>query len=118
MEVILTDEFLGWFTALPQAQKRAVSRSLDLLEQAGPTLEHPHSSQLHGSKYALRELRIQAQGKPLRALYAFDPRRDAVVLVGGDKTGDERFYKRLIPIAERIWEQYLEEQRAGLHEED
>jgi hypothetical protein len=52
--------------------------------------------------------------------YFFDPRRDAVLLIGGEKTGekDERFYGRMIPVAERILEQYLDEQRRGLHDED
>jgi hypothetical protein len=57
----------------------------------------------------LRELRTQAEGDPLRTLYAFDPSRQAVLLIGGDKTGDDRFYERMIPIAERIWGHYLEE---------
>jgi hypothetical protein len=60
-------------------------------------------------EYALRELR--RSGQPIRMLYAFDPERQAVVLVGGDKTGDERFYEREVPRAERIWEQYLKERK-------
>jgi len=49
----------------------------------------------------------------LRVLYAFDPRRQAVLLIGGDKTGDGRFYERMVPKAEAIWEQYLREQGFG-----
>jgi len=51
----------------------------------------------------------RADGSPLRTLYAFDPSRQAVLLIGGDKTGDDRFYERMIPLAERIWSAYLEE---------
>ena len=58
----------------------------------------------------LRELRIQSGGRPLLVLYIFDPRRDALLLIGGDKTGDDRFYERLIPQAERLWEIYQKEQ--------
>ncbi len=47
--------------------------------------------------------------EPLRTLYAFDPSRHAVLLIGGDKTGDDRFYARMIPLAERLWTEYLEE---------
>jgi hypothetical protein len=47
----------------------------------------------------------------LRVLYAFDPQRDAVLLVGGDKTGDDRFYETYVPRAELIWARYVEEQR-------
>lgn len=46
---------------------------------------------------------------PLRVFYAFDPVRQAVLLIGGDKTGDDRFYERMIPLAERIWIRYIEE---------
>jgi hypothetical protein len=48
----------------------------------------------------------------LRVFYAFDPLRQAILLIGGDKTGDGRFYKVMIPRATAIWEQYLEELRA------
>ncbi len=54
----------------------------------------------------------------MRIVYAFDPRRDAVLLIGGDKSGDRRFYARIVPLAERIWRDYLAEQAAGLHEEE
>lgn len=70
---------------------------------------HPYASAIKGATFALRELRTQAEGDPLRTLYAFDPSRQAVLLIGGDKTGDDRFYDRMIPVAERIWNEYLEE---------
>jgi hypothetical protein len=57
----------------------------------------------------LRELRIQSVGRPFRVFYAFDPARQAVVLIGGDKTGDARFYERMVPLAERLWKEYLDE---------
>jgi hypothetical protein len=63
----------------------------------------------------MRELRIQSGGKPLRSFYAFDPRRTAILLIGGDKTGDDRFYERMIPIADRLYDDYLVElRREGL----
>lgn len=56
-----------------------------------------------GRCFALKELRIQHRGRPLRAFFAFDPLRQAVVLCAGDKTGnDKRFYKEMVPMAERI----------------
>jgi len=72
-------------------------------------LPHPYSSAIKGASFALRELRTQAEGDPLRTLYAFDPSRQAVLLIGGDKTGDDLFYDRMISVAERIWNEYLEE---------
>ena len=81
-----------------------------LLEAKGTTLGFFYSSVIEGTRYPLRELRIQSGGKPLRVLYAFDPLRQAVLLLGGDKTGDNRFYMTLIPRAESIWESYLRDQ--------
>lgn len=63
----------------------------------------------------MKELRTQCQGRPLRTFFAFDPRRTAILLIGGDKTGDKRFYERMIPLAERLYNNYLEElRREGL----
>jgi hypothetical protein len=82
---------------------------LSLIEEHGVTLRFPHSSRVVGSKIALRELRPTAGRSPLRVLYAFDPARQAVLLTGGDKGADQRFYDRMIPIAERLWTEYLKE---------
>ena len=57
----------------------------------------------------MRELRIQSGGKPLRVFYAFDPRRSAILLIGGDKTGDDRFYERMIPVADDLYDLYVQE---------
>jgi hypothetical protein len=57
----------------------------------------------------MRELRVQVGGMPYRIFYAFDPRRAAILLIGGNKAGDDRFYERMIPIADRIYDGHLEE---------
>ncbi len=108
-EVIYTDEFGAWFERLSEGEQDRVYCSVGLLERRGVTLGFPHSSSIKGASFALRELRTQAEGDPLRTLYAFDPARNAVLLIGGDKTGDDRFYERMIPAAERLWKSYLEE---------
>ena len=59
----------------------------------------------------MRELRVQSGGHPLRIFYAFDPRRTAILLIGGDKTGDDRFYETYLPIADRLYDTYLEDLR-------
>lgn len=59
----------------------------------------------------MRELRVQSDGEPVRVFYAFDPRRTAILLIGGDKAGDDRFYERMIPRADRLYDQYLIELR-------
>ena len=59
----------------------------------------------------MQELRIQHQGNPIWIFYAFDPRRCAILLIGGDKTGNDRFYEKYVPIADRLYDEYLEELR-------
>jgi len=57
----------------------------------------------------MRELRIQSEGRPLRVFYAFDPRRSAILLIGGAKTGDDRFYEQMIPVADELYDVHLQE---------
>ncbi len=59
----------------------------------------------------MRELRTQSGGKPLRTLYVFDPFRTAILLMGGDKTGNDRWYEQCVPVADRIYQRYLDELR-------
>lgn len=63
----------------------------------------------------MRELRVQHAGRPYRVLYAFDPRRTAILLVGGDKTGDDRWYQTFVPLADDLYDLHLEQlRREGL----
>jgi hypothetical protein len=59
----------------------------------------------------MRELRVQSSGKPIRVFYAFDPRRMAILLLGGDKTGNDRFYATFTPVADRLYDEHLEQLR-------
>ncbi len=80
----------------------------------GPNLPRPHSDTVNGSKFKnMKELRTQHSGKPYRTLYAFDPRRTAILLVGGNKEGKKNWYKTLIPIADKLFEQHLEDLKKG-----
>jgi hypothetical protein len=75
---------------------KSVDFSVALLSEAGPTLKMPHSSGVESSRHKhMRELRIQHEGRPYRVLYAFDPRRAAILLIGGDKTGNDRWYESM-----------------------
>ncbi len=67
------------------------------------------ASAIKGTKHALRELRPKAGRSPLRIFYAFDPNRDALLLIGGDKSNDSKLYVRLTKQAEAIWSDYLRE---------
>jgi hypothetical protein len=79
-----------------------------LLEKKGPTLPFPYSSDIRGARHShMRELRVQHKGRLLRVLYAFDPRQAAILLIGGHKTGDERWYEVNVPLADEIYDRHL-----------
>ena len=114
-DVEFTHEFERWWTELDEAVQDAIDRAVHLLEARGPALPFPHSSDVHGSKHGnMRELRVQVSGDPYRISYAFDPRRAAILPIGGSKAGDDRFYERMIPIADRLYDEHL----VGLEKED
>ena len=111
-EIEYTDEFGNWWDTLSEKEQNDIVAVVNLLADKGFNLPFPYSSGLIGSKHSqMRELRVQSGGKPIRIFYAFDPRRIAILLVGGDKTGDDRFYEKYIPIADRLYDIYLEEIR-------
>jgi hypothetical protein len=88
--VEFTDEFERWWTELDDAVPDAID--------------------VRGSRHGnMRELRVQAGGDPHRIFYAFDPRRTAILLIGASKAGDEQFYERMIPIADRLYDEHLKE---------
>jgi hypothetical protein len=109
-EVEFSDEFARWWEGLNAAEQKSVDFTVSLWQQVGPTLRMPHSSGIGMSRYPhMRELRIQHEGRPYRVLYAFDPRRTAILLIGGDKTGNSRWYDEYVPRADAIYEKYLRE---------
>jgi hypothetical protein len=97
-----------WWDSLDADEQESVAASVELLRQLGPHLPRPHADPLAGSRHSnMKELRTQHHGRPLRTLFAFDPRRSAILLIGGDKSGDDRFYERLIPLADRLFDEHL-----------
>jgi len=107
-EVEYTDEFAGWWDTLTEDEQNSVDAGVELLEAFGPRLPFPQSSGVESSRHShMRELRIQHRGRPFRVLYAFDPRRVALLLIGGDKTGDRRWYERYVPIADHLYDEHL-----------
>jgi hypothetical protein len=95
VEIEATEAYAAWYLALAKREAAAVDRKVKMLQIAGVTLPFPHSSDIKGGRYPFRELRVNSPS--IRVFYAFDPARKAVLLIGGDKSGDERFYDRLIP---------------------
>lgn len=109
-DVESTDEFGSWFVDLSETDQDAIDFTVDLLLAQGPNLRFPRSSGISNSRHShLRGLRIQSEGRPPRVFYAFDPRRSATLLIGGDKTGDDRFYERRIPVADELYDVHLKE---------
>lgn len=109
-EVEFTDEFDEWWDGLTVDEQNSIADGVYVLEEFGPTLARPQADTVRGSKYPnMRELRIQHQGRPYRVLYAFDPRRVGVLLIGGDKTGKSRWYEEFVPTADTIYSQHLRE---------
>ena len=107
-----TDDFGKWWAGLSESEQESLDVSVRLLEDRGPSLGFPHSSGINGSRHGhMRELRTQHDGRPLRTLYAFDPRRSVILLIGGDKTGDGRWYDTHIPIADRLYDEHLAQLR-------
>jgi hypothetical protein len=107
-DVEYTDEFGAWWQGLTEDEQISLDASVRLLEALGPTLKYPHSSGIHGSKHGhMRELRTQHDGRPYRTLYAFDPRRAAILLIAGDKTGQDRWYEENVPKADKLYDDHL-----------
>ncbi len=107
-QVIMDDEFKLWIESLETHQVDKIFGYIKLLEHFGPKLGRPRVDTIKGSKVGnLKELRIPISGDPWRVLFAFDPSRRAILLVGGNKRGDDRWYEVNIPIAEKRLSRYL-----------
>lgn len=115
-EVEYTDEFGAWWSSLTVAEQEDVRASVAVLRSIGPSLGRPHVDSVDSSKHAnMKELRVQHRGRPYRVLFAFDPRRTAILLIGGNKTGKRRWYQEFVPVADRLYDEHLETlRREGL----
>ena len=111
-DVEYTDQFGEWWQELSEDQQDAIVARVDLLIEHGPNLPFPYSSDVAISHHGrMRELRVQSGGRPIRIFYAFDPRRTSILLIGGDKTGNDRFYEEYVPVADALYDAHLKELR-------
>lgn len=103
--------FEQWLEQQNDADRENVLAHLKVLREMGPGLSRPYADTLKGSSMAnLKELRVQSAGEPIRVLFAFDPDRQGVILCGGHKGNEKRFYKDMIALAEAEYENHLKEQ--------
>lgn len=111
-EIRVTDEFMAWFATLDDTSQALVSDAIDRLGDAGPQLGRPLVDRITGSQvHNMKELRPASTGRSeVRVLFAFDPWRSAILLIGGDKSGAwSAWYRAAIPRAEELYAVYLKE---------
>ncbi len=110
-----TDNFDEWFDGLDDNDRTYVLASLMVLRERGPMLSRPYADSVYGSTHSnMKELRVQSKGKPIRAFFAFDPKRKGIVLCAGNKSGKEKnFYETMIPIADREFTAHLKKLNKG-----
>ncbi len=113
-QVEYTSEFETWWNGLTQEEQIELDAKVRLLEQHGPVLPRPHSDVIVTSKHAnMKELRGKVvfldRRAELRVLYAFDRRRMAILLIGGDKTGNPQWYEEYVPVADRLFDDHLKQ---------
>lgn len=107
-EVEYTDEFDGWFGRLGEEAQEDVALAVEKLEERGPALPRPLADTVEGSRHSnMKELR--PLGTNMRVLFAFDSRRMAILLIGGDKTNRwSEFYEEMIPVADDLYDEHLD----------
>jgi hypothetical protein len=107
-EVEGTDEFVSWYDSLTDDESERVDAAVEILMEGGPAEGRPLVDTVRGSRHAnMKELR--PRGGYLRILFAFDPRRTAILLIGGDKTDRwQAWYDVYIPIADALYDEHLE----------
>src|ERR1700690_648592 len=107
-DVEFTARFETWWNSLSADEQVEIGAKVELLQERGPTLPRPHADVISTSRHAnMKELRGKVEERRLRVLYAFDPRRTALLLLGGDKTGDPNWYEKFVPIADDLFDRHL-----------
>jgi len=107
-EVEFSEEFGFWWDSLSADEQESVDFGVRLLQERGPYLKPPYADTIRGSKHPnMNKPRCQHDGRPYRVLFAFDPRRVGLLLIGGDKTGNPRWYEEFVPMADEIYERHL-----------
>jgi hypothetical protein len=109
-DVEYTDEFEQWWDTLSMNEQAAIDVAVEVLQEKGPGLGRPLVDTVAGSRHSnMKELR---PGGSIRVLFAFDPRRTAILLIGGDKRHQwNAWYEEMIPVADQLFDDHLAELR-------
>jgi hypothetical protein len=115
-EVEFTGQFETWWNSLAEDEQVEINAKVELLQERGPTLPRPRADVISTSRHAnMKELRGKVDNRQLRVLYAFDLRRTALLLLGGDKTGDPNWYETFVPLADDLFDQHLRQLERRRH---
>jgi len=108
-EVEYTDQFGEWWDNLAEEEQEAVTAAVNVLQRGGPNLGRPLVDTIKQSRHKnMKELIPPASD--IRVLFAFDPRRAAILLIGGDKSGEwSAWYDRMVPVADELFDEHLRE---------
>jgi len=107
-QVLLDEDFAKWLSEQETNVRIAIASHYNVLSVYGAMLGRPQVDTVKGSKFTnMKELRIQCKGEPWRVLFAFDPKRRSILLVGGNKQSDKRWYDKNIPIADARFAKHL-----------
>lgn len=107
-----TDEIAAWIEGLDNDAREAIYAGLLILREIGPALGRPHVDTIKGSAYPnMKELRVSNKGRVFRIFFAFDPARNAILLIGGDKRGSKNFYEDMIARADELFRRHLDTMR-------
>ena len=108
--IIYRSPYRAWFGKCGEELQNEILAHLEVLKTVGPNLGRPRVDHIKGSAHQnMKELRVQFKGDPVRILFAFDPDRRAVLLLGGTKTGDDRWYRKHVPLADQDFTLHLQE---------
>lgn len=110
-EVEFTDQFEGWWMALTENEQESIVAAVEFLQERGPALGRPFVDGIKSSRHPNMKELIPPRGY-LRVLFAFDPRRMAILLIGGDKRHRwDAFYEEMVPVADDVYEEHLAQLR-------
>ena len=111
-EILRTDIIADWIKSLDEDAREAILKHLMILREIGPSLGRPYVDSIKESKYKnMKELRVQNKKRLFRIFFIFDTERQAILLIGGDKRGEKKFYKTMIPLADNLYEEYITRRR-------